>query len=131
MREGEELTCSRLRLARLEFCGDFAKRTGTGASRNQRSCSAMCDYSLHHVKSRPAKVGDKLRTVNFNTGTRGFAAPEDSTTAVCILPGTELAFSDEVKCGPFSLLNWRGRIIESRTAIFPHVNKHIPRVHHN
>src|SRR4249919_2445548 len=53
-------------------------------------------YSLHHVKSRPAKVGDKLRTVNFNTGTRGFAAPEDSTTAVCILPGTELAFSEEV-----------------------------------
>jgi hypothetical protein len=43
----------------------------------------MCDYSLHHVKSRPAKVGDKLRTVNFNTGTRAFAAPEDSTTAVC------------------------------------------------
>jgi hypothetical protein len=49
----------------------------------------MCDFSLHHVKSRPAKVGDKLRTVNFNTGTRGFAAPEDATTAVCILPGTD------------------------------------------
>jgi hypothetical protein len=60
----------------------------------------MCDYSLHHVKSRPAKVGDKLTTTNFNTGTRGFAAPEDSTTAVCILPGTELAFSEEVKCTP-------------------------------
>ena len=45
----------------------------------------MCDFSLHHVKSRPAKVGDTLRTVYFNTGTRGFAAPEDSTTAVCIL----------------------------------------------
>jgi hypothetical protein len=58
----------------------------------------MCDYRLHHVKSRPAKVGDKLTTINFNTGTRGFAAPEDSTTAVCILPGTELAFSEEVKC---------------------------------
>jgi len=56
----------------------------------------MCDFSLHHVKSRPAKVGDKLTTRNFNTGTRGFAAPEDSTTAVCILPGTELAFSAEV-----------------------------------
>ena len=38
----------------------------------------MYDYSLHHVKSRPAKVGDKLTTTNFNTGTRGFAAPEDS-----------------------------------------------------
>ena len=91
----------------------------------------MCDYSLHHVKSRPAKVGEKLRTINFRTGTRGFAAPEDSTTAVCILPGTELAFSEEVKCAPFSLLNWRVRIIESRTAIFRQVNKDIPRVHHD
>src|SRR6266436_759133 len=118
MREGEELTCSRLRLARLEFGADFAKRTGTGASRNQRSSSAMCDYSLHHVKSRPAKVGDKLRTVNFNTGTRGFASPDDRTTAVCILPGTELAFSQDVKWAPFSLLSWRVKVIESRTAIF-------------
>src|SRR6266436_8605673 len=131
MREGEELTCSRLRLARLEFGDDFGKRTGTGASRNQRSSSAMCDYSLHHVKSRPAKVGDKLRTVNFNTGTRGFAAPEDPTTAVCILPGTELAFSEEVKCAPFSLLSWRVKTIESRTAIFRQVNKDVPRMHHD
>jgi hypothetical protein len=52
----------------------------------------MCDYSLHNVKSRPAKVGDKLTTHHFNTGTRGFAAPEDARTAVCVLPGTELAF---------------------------------------
>jgi hypothetical protein len=59
----------------------------------------MCDYSLHNVKSRPAKVGDKLTTRNFNTGTRGFAAPEDTSTAVCVLPGTELAFAAEVKCG--------------------------------
>src|SRR5947207_12755045 len=66
----------------------------------------MCDYSLHHVKSRPAKVGDKLTTTDFNTGTRGFAAPEDSTTAVCTLPGTELAFSEEVKCVPFRL-GWK------------------------
>jgi len=36
----------------------------------------MCDFSLHNVKSRPAKVGDKLTTHNFNTGTCGFAAPE-------------------------------------------------------
>src|SRR5438874_4215934 len=118
-------------LTRLEFCADFAKRTGTGAARNQRSSSAICDYSLHHVKSRPAKVGDKLRTVNFNTGTRGFASPDDRTTAVCVLPGTELAFSEEVKCAPFSLLNWRVRIIESRTAIFRQVNKDIQRVHHD
>ena len=43
----------------------------------------MCDYSLMHVKSRPASVGDKLRTTNFGTGTRGFAAPNDPGTAVC------------------------------------------------
>jgi len=91
----------------------------------------MCDYSLHHVKSRPAKVGDKLTTCDFNTGTRGFASPDDRTTAVCVLPGTELAFSEEVKCAPFSLLNWRVRIIESRTAIFRQVNKDIQRVHHD
>ena len=82
-------------------------------------------------ESRPAKVGDKLRTVNFNTGTRGFASPDDRTTAVCVLPGTELAFSEEVKCAPFSLLNWRVRIIESRTAIFRQVNKDIQWVHHD
>jgi hypothetical protein len=35
----------------------------------------MCDYSLHTAKSRPARVGDRLVTRNFNTGTRGFAAP--------------------------------------------------------
>ena len=29
----------------------------------------MCDYSLQNVKSRPAKVGDKLTTHHFNTCT--------------------------------------------------------------
>ena len=90
----------------------------------------MCDFSLHHVKSRPAKVGDKLTTINFNTGTRGFAAPEDSTTAVCILPGTELAFSEEVKCTP-SFFGWRMKTINSRTAIFRQINKDVPHVHHD
>ena len=58
----------------------------------------MCDYSLHSVRTRPAKVGEKLVTHNFGTGTRGFAAPEDTSVAVCILPGTELAFEapDEI-----------------------------------
>ena len=76
----------------------------------------MCDFSLHNVKSRPAKVGDKLTTHNFITGTCGFAAPEDPTTAVCILPGTELAFSAEVICASSRLFSWR--TISSRTASF-------------
>jgi hypothetical protein len=71
----------------------------------------MCDFSLQHVKSRPAKVGDKLRSFNFSTGTRGFAAPDDRRTAVCVLPGTELAFSEEVKCAPAAFgLTFRGCI---------------------
>src|SRR5207249_10405357 len=68
---------------------------------------SMCDYSLHNVKSRPAKVGDKLTTHNFNTGTRGFAAPEDVGTAVCVLPGTELAFASEVRCGQSRSFGWK------------------------
>jgi hypothetical protein len=57
----------------------------------------MCDYSLHNVRTRPAKVGDKLTTRDFGTGTQGFAASEDASIAVCVLPGTELSFADEVK----------------------------------
>ena len=93
----------------------------------------MCDYSLHHVKSRPAKVGDKLRTLNFSTGTRGFASPDDRTTAVCVLPGTELAFAEEVQCAPaaFGFTLWRTRTVNFKTAIFRQVNKDQPRIHHD
>jgi hypothetical protein len=116
----------------LDCRGIFAKfKFGWELSQTQGSSLAMCDYSLHHVKSRPAKVGDKLTTRNFNTGTRGFASPDDRTTAVCILPGTELAFSQDVQWAPFSLLSWRVKVIESRTAIFRQVNTDIPRIHHD
>ena len=91
----------------------------------------MCDYSLHHVKSRPAKVGDKVTTTNFRTGTRGFAAPEDSTMAVCVLPGTELAFSEEVKSASFRLFGCKAKTINFRMAIFRQVNKDLPQVHHD
>ena len=66
----------------------------------------MCDYSLHTAKSRPARVGDRLVTRNFNTGTRGFAAPEDARTAVCVLPGTELAFDKELQSARIGLFGW-------------------------
>jgi hypothetical protein len=91
----------------------------------------MCDYSLHSVKSRPAKVGDKLTTHNFGTGTVGFAASEDMNIAVCVLPGTELSFADEVRCLPTGLLAWRNEMIEHRTAIFRQVNKDMVAAHHD
>ena len=64
----------------------------------------MCDYSLDLVASRPAKVGDKLVTTEFqNSMTRGFAAIGEPNVAVCLLPGTEIAFEDDVA--------WRNPII--------------------
>jgi hypothetical protein len=69
----------------------------------------MCDYSLHSVSSRPAKVGDKIFTTEFaGSRSRGFAAVGEHgprlvihdvppKVAVCLLPGTELAFDEDVK----------------------------------
>jgi hypothetical protein len=91
----------------------------------------MCDYSLHSVKSRPAKVGDKLTTHDFGTGTRGFAASEDMNVAVCVLPGTELSFADEIRCLSGGLLAWRDKIIEYKTAIFRQINKDKVATHHD
>jgi hypothetical protein len=66
----------------------------------------MCDYSLHNVASRPAKVGDELVTTKLvNSVTRGFCAVGEPEVAVCLLPGTELAFKDEAECDhPFARL---------------------------
>jgi hypothetical protein len=91
----------------------------------------MCDYSLHSVKSRPAKVGDKLTTHNFGTGTRGFAASQDLNLAVCVLPGTELSFAEEVRCLPTGLIAWRDQVIEHKTAIFRQINKDKVAAHHD
>ena len=91
----------------------------------------MCDYSLHNVKSRPAKVGDKLTTHHFYTGTRGFAAPEDASTAVCVLPGTELSFAKEVRSWPRGLFSWKAKIVNHTTAIFRQINKHEPLAYHD
>ena len=91
----------------------------------------MCDYSLHSVKSRPAKVGDKLTTCDFGTGTRGFAASEDRSIAVCVLPGTELSFTGEVKCLGMGLFGWRDKIINYNTAIFRQINKGRIAAHHD
>jgi hypothetical protein len=90
----------------------------------------MCDYSLQYIRSRPAKVGDKLTTRDFGTGTRGFAAAEDLGVAVCVLPGTELAFSSAVtKTTPH--LFARVEKLGYATAIFRQVNKTEPMTHHD
>jgi hypothetical protein len=91
----------------------------------------MCDYSLQNVRSRAARVGDKITTRDFGTGTRGFCASEDSGVAVCVLPGTELSFASEVSCIPIGLLPWRERVINHKTAIFRQVNRDKVAAHHD
>jgi hypothetical protein len=90
----------------------------------------MCDFSLEAVRSRPAKVGDKVTTHNFNFGTRGFCAPEDQGMAVCLLPGTELSFAEELTEWPTA--PWASNVISNyRTAIFRQVNKDRAYTHHD
>jgi hypothetical protein len=58
----------------------------------------MCDYSLHAVASRPAEVGETLVSSKFpSTTTRGFASPDRPQVAVCLRPGTEIAFEANVQ----------------------------------
>src|SRR5438045_9523506 len=80
----------------------------------------MCDYSLHHVATRPAKLEDKLVTTKFtNSITRGFSAVGDPHVAVCLLPGTEIAFTENVECEPsFGIGLLRNKKIGQRLAGF-------------
>jgi hypothetical protein len=80
----------------------------------------MCDYSLQHVASRPAKIEDKLVVTEFdNSITRGFAAVGEPHVAVCLLPGTEIAFEANVECKPsFGIGILPNKKIEQRLARF-------------
>jgi hypothetical protein len=91
----------------------------------------MCDYSLHHVASRPALVGDKLTTTEFAKSiTRGFAAVGEPEVAVCLLPGTELAFEDDIQYD--RALSFFGKArVNHRVARFRQVNMNDPHVHHD
>lgn len=91
----------------------------------------MCDYSIQNVRSRPARIGDKLTTRDFGTCTRGFAAAEDIGVAVCVLPGTELAFSNVVTLTDPFILGWKVKKLDYATAIFRQVNKNEPFKHHD
>jgi hypothetical protein len=91
----------------------------------------MCDYSLHLVASRPAEVGDKLITTDFAKSiTRGFAAIGEPEVAVCLLPGTELAFEADVQYRRALSLFGKAHV-NHRVARFRQVNMNDPHVHHD
>jgi len=90
----------------------------------------MCDYSLERVASRAAVTADRLVTASFaGTITQGFAGLGDPNVAVCLRPGTELAFD----APPKYQQNW---IPWSKTAAgtlarFRQIDLNVPRAHHD
>jgi hypothetical protein len=50
----------------------------------------MCDYSLEHYRSRPAQLGEKYETHQFENWSIGFIAPGDASTAICMACDTKL-----------------------------------------
>jgi hypothetical protein len=101
--------------------------------------TGMCDYSLHAAASRPARTGDKLVISRFPyTFTRGFAAVDESNVAVCLCPGTEIAFDSEVQVEmPMLwrfLLHWFGwgrSVVGHKVTRFRRVNMEVTATHHD
>ena len=90
----------------------------------------MCDYSLEHLASRPAKVGDKLVTTGFKFSlTGGFCAIGEPNVAVCLRPGTELAFDREIKVPAGFWL--RSKKLGTKVARFRQVNVGWRAMHHD
>lgn len=91
----------------------------------------MCDYSLHAVASRPARLGEVLTTTLFSMSwTRGFAASDEPNVAVCVMPGTELAFEQDVAWErPFSF--FRPRLRTGNLVRFRRVDPEKPHAHHD
>ena len=94
----------------------------------------MCDFSLQHMKSRPAQVADKLIVRDFARGTKGFCPADqagtelDDTVAVCVLPGTEIAFDETIRKGCF----YSGdEDLGHKVARFRQVEKDVQSAHHD
>jgi hypothetical protein len=82
-----------------------------------------------YIKSptRPARVGDKLISTSFpHTTTRGFASIDDCLTAICLLPGSELAFEEEVRCDTGIIFSWR---LGHKVAKFQQIDKNRSNAH--
>lgn len=90
----------------------------------------MCDYSLEHVATRAAEIGDTLVSTRFEASiTRGFCAAGEPDVAVCLRPGTELAFDRDVE---FEHLLASGRETTGAwVARFRQVDTEMAHIHHD
>src|SRR4029077_1108473 len=91
------------------------------------------DHIRPRLATRPPKVGDKLvATRSPNSITRGFAAPGEPHVAVCLLPGTELAFDENVECEPsFGIGILPNKKIGQRLARFRQIHMDNAVTHHD
>jgi hypothetical protein len=88
----------------------------------------MCDYSLHAVATRAAKVGEMLVSTKFRlTPTRGFAGVDSPDVAVCLRPGTEIAFENDVRTDGIMFR----KNVGDRLARFRQVDLNKPTQHHD
>jgi len=88
----------------------------------------MCDYSLHAVATRPAEVAETLVSTKFqSTTTRGFASPDNPQVAVCLRPGTEIAFENDVQTDGMMFR----KNIGQRLARFRQIGVNRPSQHHD
>lgn len=101
----------------------------------QEGAHEVCDYSLEHVASRPAKVGDELITTKFGESvTRGFSAVGEPNVAVCLLPGTEIVFAKKPKHSNRIVRFFLGLDLgnlSGKVARFRQVDLHNPRTFHD
>jgi hypothetical protein len=119
----------RLPLALRERGYDFG---GWRSVRGTVGVDSMCDYSLERVASRPAVTADRLITAAFpNTITRGFAGIGDPNTAVCLRPGTELAFDTPVRYQSHGWLWPRTATAKGTVARFRQIQPEIRHTHHD
>jgi len=92
----------------------------------------MCDYSLESLASREAQVGDVIVSCSFRTTTtRGFCSPGEPEVAVCLRPGTELAFENPVQTSGIWGYVEQALSAESRLARFRQIDMNKPGTHHD
>jgi hypothetical protein len=83
------------------------------------------------VQSRPAKVGDRLVSSSFSDApTRGFTVAGEPEVAICLLPGTEVAFEHEVEYDNILSILPKRRI-PYKVARFCQINQKYAQAHHD
>jgi hypothetical protein len=88
----------------------------------------MCDYSLHAFATRPAEVAETLVSTKFHASiTRGFTSPNDPQVAVCLRPGTEMAFEKDAQTEGMMFR----KNVGDRMARFRQIDTEKSQVHHD